>query len=121
MLVPFDVSVHRSHGVSTISAQGEIDLHSAGRLERVLEASLGEQSFALVVVLDLTGVTFCDSTGLRALFMANRLAALNDVSLTIVVPEGRIMGLLEVSGLADMLPVTSARPYSGPETIKVPA
>jgi anti-sigma B factor antagonist len=108
MDISFDISARRSRGVSTISARGELDVASADRLERVLRLTLDE-SFAQDVVLDLTDLTFCDSAGVRVLVNANRLAELNDARLTIAVSEGEVMDCLEVSGMADVLPVVSVR------------
>jgi anti-anti-sigma factor len=49
---------------------GELDLASTATLEEELRAA--EASDAHTIVLDLSGLTFMDSTGLRAVLVADR-------------------------------------------------
>jgi anti-anti-sigma factor len=49
---------------------GELDLATTGLLEEELRAA--EESGAPSIVLDLSGLTFMDSTGLRSVLVADR-------------------------------------------------
>ena len=64
----------RSQGDHTIvTLAGEIDLYTAPRLQSELGAALRSADPALVVV-DMSGVEFCDSTGMNVLLAAHRQA-----------------------------------------------
>ena len=56
----------------TISLKGELDLSTVGKVEEELRRV--EAIEASVVVLDLSGLTFLDSTGLRAVITADERA-----------------------------------------------
>ncbi|PRY44453.1 STAS domain-containing protein [Umezawaea tangerina] len=61
------VGVDRTPGATVVTATGELDANTARALdERLsrLDATSG------VVVLDLTGITFCDSVGLACVLAA---------------------------------------------------
>ena len=65
------LAVHESDvdGVRLLEVFGELDLATAPRLCSLLDAARIQRVQRLVV--DLTGVDFCDSTGLRALMGAS--------------------------------------------------
>ena len=76
-------------GVATVVVGGEIDSHSAPRLEETL-VSLVEGG-ATRVVLDLGGVGFIDSSGLRVLIATRKRLGGGGVGATGLTPrpEGR--------------------------------
>jgi anti-anti-sigma factor len=57
-------------GTVTVTASGELDMTSAPELINVLRAAIHRHGPSRVD-LDLTGVTFMDSTGLQVLVAAN--------------------------------------------------
>lgn len=61
---------------------GELDLATAATLEEELRAA--EASDAQTIVLDLSGLTFMDSTGLRAVLVADRRLSLAGRRLALV-------------------------------------
>ena len=71
---------------------GDIDLANVGEFENALTHAR-DGSPALTV--DLTGVSYCDSTAVRALFTAAATTRLTMV----VNPAGHVVTLLEISGL----------------------
>ncbi len=83
-----------SHDV--IVAAGEIDLASAPRLESSIEQFAGQE-----VVLDLRGVEFMDSAGLKVLL--NQRSRLEDSggALRLVVGQGAVIRLLELTNVSD--------------------
>jgi anti-sigma B factor antagonist len=83
-----------SHDV--IVAAGEIDLASAPRVESAIEQFAGQE-----VVLDLRGVEFMDSAGLKVLL--NQRSRLEDSggALRLVVGEGAVMRLLELTNVSN--------------------
>ncbi len=58
-----------------VRATGEIDMSTMALLRRELDMARGEAATAL---LDLSGVTFIDSTGLHLLLEASRSSAVSD-------------------------------------------
>lgn len=90
-----DLKVERNGTAATLAVSGEVDLTSAPALEDeitgLVEASVNE------LILDLSGVGFMDSTGLRVLLKASKM--LEAGKLTIRGPSDPVRRLLEVSGL----------------------
>jgi anti-anti-sigma factor len=83
-----------------IRAAGEIDLSSVAALRRELDAARAE---AFTVLLDLSGVTFIDSSGLHLLLEASRSSALSDWGFFVVRPSDVVQRLIQVSGTEDLL------------------
>jgi anti-anti-sigma factor len=85
-------------GVSVVELTGEIDLSTAPRLRAELQAVIFT-SAPKELVLDLEGVSFIDSSGVRVLIEAQRSQRDRDASLILEnVPESARL-VLEVSGL----------------------
>jgi len=81
---------------------GELDIATVPVLERALFASFEDGG---VVVLDLSQVSFCDSTGVHLLVRASRHAQGHGVGFTIVSPSAEVSRLLGLCGLLDVLPI----------------
>jgi anti-sigma B factor antagonist len=88
------------HDVIVVS--GEIDLASAPRVESAIDSFSGQP-----VVLDLRKVEFMDSAGLKVLL--NQRARLEESggTLRLVVGEGAVVRLLELTGVTDAFSITS--------------
>lgn len=89
-------------GWAIISPSGEIDLATVGQLEDSL-ATLSDGNTDVAV--DLTGVTFMDSTGLRALLAANQSLSESGRRLALVVAGGPVDRLLDISGVGQTLAI----------------
>jgi anti-anti-sigma factor len=68
-------------GVSVVQVEGEVDLTNADALERAVE-EIAEGA----VVLDLSGVAYLDSSGIRAIDRGHRVLARDRRRLLIVSP-----------------------------------
>jgi anti-sigma B factor antagonist len=88
-------------GRRRLALHGELDMVSSPELSARLE-ELGRSGTA--VRIDLTGVTFMDSTGVRTLYAAAKRAEDGDASLEIVPPTGAPWRVLEITGLHRILP-----------------
>ena len=88
-------------GEVTVSVAGDLDLTSAEELERVVREQLAHAP----VVLDLSRVTFIDSSGLRALDALARHSRDVGGGLRIdsSLPDS-IVQILELTGLMGILP-----------------
>jgi len=96
--VELDVSsrFHDDHTIVTIS--GEIDLYTAPRLHSELAALLAEGMPARVVI-NMSGVEFCDSTGMNVLLSCLRRARERGGELEIADPKPAVRKILQVTGL----------------------
>jgi anti-anti-sigma factor len=94
----FDLNVARDErGTCRLTLRGELDLGTAEQLERAL-ADAGDD-----VVLDLRGLTFMDSTGVRMLLEA---ADGNHPGLRIIAPaSGDVRVTIEETGIGPLLPL----------------
>ena len=91
-----EFSLFARAGTVIVDARGEIDLSNATELTRAVEDAAAQGS----VILDLTSVTFIDSTGVRELFRLRRRLSEDGTSFRVVVPMGapirRVLTLLDV-------------------------
>ena len=90
-------------GWAIISPSGEIDLATVGQLEDALAAPM--ESGDTDIAVDLTGVTFMDSTGLRALLAANQNLSSAGHRLVLIVAGGPVDRLLDISGVGQTLAI----------------
>jgi anti-sigma B factor antagonist len=89
-----------ARGVALLLA-GELDLETAPELEQQLAALDDTQRTR--VVIDLGGVTFMDSAGLKAILRASELAQANGHSLVLRHGPRQIKRLIELAGVGDRL------------------
>jgi anti-anti-sigma factor len=101
---PFSAtSEETAPGVFALRVAGEIDLSTRPTLDAEL-ARLAEKE-PDVVVVDLTEVTFCASTGLAALVELNSRCLAENRELRIAASPA-LRRIVELSGLANVLPLT---------------
>jgi anti-sigma B factor antagonist len=85
-----------------------LDIDSAPRLCAAIE-NAARMKRPPRVVIDLVEISFCDSTGLRALIGAVReVEVLGGRAIVAAEPEGALGRLLTLSGLHEFLPVTDS-------------
>lgn len=106
----FEAVVSQEGKVRTISLHGECDLQIFPDIDELLRSSCSD-GFSEVRI-DLRGLTFIDSSGLRALVMAKERAELHGTKLSIVPGPDGVMRVFELVGLLEQLPFErqSARP-----------
>ena len=105
---PFDLKVVQSDRTTRIAPSGELDIASAPEFESAIAEATAEPGAKLI--LDLRELTFMDSTGLRALAQTNARSDEAGFALSIVRGPRQIERVLEISGLADLLPLVDAPP-----------
>ena len=88
--------LHDDHTIVTIC--GEIDLYTAPRLHSELAGLLAE-GMPTRVVIDMSGVEFCDSTGMNVLLSCLRRARERGGELEIAAPKPAVRKILQVTGL----------------------
>ncbi len=102
---PASFCLHCTSGCAVVVAAGEIDLYTAPALRESLIRA-GESSSR--VVIDLTDVTFLDSTGLGVMLGALRRARTAERSVALVGPTDMVKRVLQITGL-DQVFTTYAR------------
>jgi anti-sigma B factor antagonist len=99
------LAVHETDvdGVRLLEVFGELDLATAPKLCSLLDAARIQR--VKRVVVDLTGVDFCDSTGLRALMGASTELRVGGGRLAVaLLPDGAVSRLFDVTGIREALP-----------------
>ena len=89
-------------GVRAIRARGEVDLSSSEELAHALEADRD----GLPVLLDLSQVSFMDSSGLRVVLVASR--ELGPKLAAVVDPDSAVARLLEIAEVSDRIQLGSS-------------
>jgi anti-anti-sigma factor len=97
---PFRVQRRRRGDAVVVSPEGEVDLATVEPLRAELQAAMRE---ATTVVLDLRGVSFLDSTGLRLIVEVQREAEREGVALAVVRGREAMQRLLDIAGLSPRL------------------
>jgi anti-sigma B factor antagonist len=102
----FEITDSGQPGVAVVAVRGEIDVATSPEMRHVLEELLEPRPGLLIV--DLSDVSFIDSTGLGALVEAVTAARAGGGDLQLVVTQPHIMKLLELTGLDAVFTVVSS-------------
>ncbi|MDQ3722173.1 MAG: STAS domain-containing protein [Actinomycetota bacterium] len=98
----FTVRSQRAGEVHTIALTGEMDLSNAGEVER--ELLQAEATSARTIRLDLSGLQFMDSTGIRLLIAADARSRANSGRLRLTRPPAPVLRVLCIAGIDELLP-----------------
>jgi anti-sigma B factor antagonist len=92
----------RDGDVHVIAVVGELDLATAAGLEaELLNVEAGD---ATAIVLDLSGLSFMDSTGARLVLQADARSRADSNRLTLRRGSRAVQRVFEISGIAERLP-----------------
>ena len=97
-----DVGEDQDAAATMVTVTGDIDLASVDRLERARERALSRPAGLLVI--DLRGVRFIDSSGLKFLIETDRLARSRGWELQVRRPSEAAMRPFVVTGVDKHLP-----------------
>jgi anti-sigma B factor antagonist len=89
-------------GATVLALAGELDLATIGVLKDAVGDRLAPDSH---VILDLAGLTFCDSTGLGAFVALHRHAKTSGARFALAAPRRRIADLFSLSGIDQVIVV----------------
>jgi anti-sigma B factor antagonist len=109
--VELKISTASQGGHAVVSVYGEVDLYTAPRLQTELAALVRDGVTRLVV--DLSGVEFCDSTGMNVLLSAMKRLREHGGSLELAAPRSAVRRILQVTGLDTVFSVHDAVPAVG--------
>jgi stage II sporulation protein AA (anti-sigma F factor antagonist) len=95
---------HDGDDTARITLTGEIDMDNARQVEQEILAAISNQLSG--VTLDLGGIEYIDSAGIRVLFtLGDRLSTLQ-IDLRLLVPEvSPVRRVIDLSGVAAAIPV----------------
>ncbi len=83
-----------------VTVSGEVDLYTAPQLRNELVDALEDGARRLVI--DMSRVEFCDSTGISVLLSAMKRSRDKSGDLELVAPKPAVMKVLEVTGLDEV-------------------
>lgn len=100
----------------TVTVSGELDMADSDRVgEMLIEAAA---SGSPILRLELSGLTFADSSAIKAILVGARAAEDHGVAYELVNPNGRVQRLLHVTGLANALTIVyEAEDLQGPNSL----
>lgn len=101
----FSVRERREGGAYRLTPIGELDLVTTPILERAFDAVVGDDA-AEVIVVDLTELSFMDSTGIH-LLLRMKAACEGADRLRVINGSRPVQRLLDVTGVRAVLPIIS--------------
>jgi anti-sigma B factor antagonist len=99
----FSVAVETGDGSTVVAVAGEVDVATAPELRDRLHEVISGDSPLLVV--DLLGVTFIDSTALAVLIEALKQSDAKGATMRIVATEPRILKVFAITGLTEIFAI----------------
>ncbi|MBE8522699.1 STAS domain-containing protein [Amycolatopsis sp. H6(2020)] len=99
---PFSVATRTTGAGAVVTVEGELDVATAPRLRAGVAALVLRPGQRLVV--DLAGVTFCDSSGISALIAARNVAEAAGAGVALAAVPARLSRTFGLIGLADFFP-----------------
>ncbi len=90
-------------GVASLRLTGELDLACAEELRQIGEGAITD--YVNTMRIDLSGVTFIDSTALGALISIRNKAEQHGCALILEKPDPRVTRVLEVTGLTQIFTI----------------
>lgn len=98
----FEIRDHDREGHRRLIIRGELDMATGPELEATV-AHLFETRLGHLTV-DLGGVTFMDSTGMRAVISCHEQCKTHGCTLTLTPGPANVHRVFEISGLSEALP-----------------
>jgi anti-sigma B factor antagonist len=94
--------------VRLVQLEGELDMAGVDRFQRSLTG--GRDSQAATYVVDLRGLSFLDSSGLRALIVADQSVRDDGGRFIVVRGSDRVNEVLEMTGVAQRIELVAEPP-----------
>lgn len=100
----FPIASERVSEAHRLAPVGELDIATVPLLEAAFDDV--ERGDAAMIVLDLSGITFIDSTGIQLLLRMNERC--NGAARLEILASPAVERLLDITGLRDQLPLAAA-------------
>lgn len=102
---------HSDDARAVLELKGEIDMSNVPLLDKAI-AELEKGELASIEI-DLAGVSFIDSSGIRAFLKIGERSPDRTPKVTFGAPSKAVSRVLDIAGVADRLPWTSERRVAG--------
>jgi anti-sigma B factor antagonist len=99
--VAFAIREHRQDALAVLALTGELDMASAPVFQEHVDALVATGT--IQVVVDIAGLSFCDSAGLNAFIRGDRQCAVRGGWLRLTHAQGHVARVIEMSGLHEVL------------------
>jgi anti-sigma B factor antagonist len=103
-----EIAVSDSGDVRLVRLDGELDMAGVDRFQRSLAGE--RESQASTYVVDLRGLSFLDSSGLRALIVADQSVRDGGGRFIVIRGSERVNEVLEMTGVAQRIELVSEPP-----------
>lgn len=107
-LTPAGLSVVHQSGFTIARLEGDLDLATVPALRERLFGVLGRGVRLLIV--DLSGVPFCDTSGLAMLIGMQRRARVRQIAVRLAAPRPQLTELLRSTGLDSSFTICATLP-----------
>ena len=97
------ISVTAGPAYTLVTLAGECDLHTGRQLRDVLTSEVSRG--ARRMILDLSGLSFMDSTGMQVLLSVHTVLTVRNGTLSAVAPQPVVARILELTGADQYIPV----------------
>ncbi len=102
------ITVERTPGEVVFKLAGEIDMQTVGQLSAMVSEVLAEAGETPArIVLDMAGITFCDSQGLGTLVVLSRKASHARTLLSLANVGDFLLRVLDITGLRSALVISN--------------
>jgi anti-anti-sigma factor len=106
---PFRISIHDEGRTRVIAPHGELDMYTAPQLLETFDNVDGMSK----LILDLRGLSFMDSEGLRAVLRAAWGFQANGVPLGLIPGDPNVQRVFDITGTTDQLSWVDHEPLEG--------
>ena len=90
-------------GSAVLRLEGEVDIATVDQLDEAIQEAVDDE--AETVVVDLSGLSFMDSTGLRSVLSGHEMVRAKKRSFIVVSGTGPVSRLIDITGVAGTLDV----------------
>ena len=97
------IATHTSGAWHIIALTGDLDLHTAPQLRTAVEARELSPNHGLVI--DLSELTYCDSSGITALLVAQRLTTAAGAPMALAAVPSRVARTFKLAGLDQLFTI----------------
>lgn len=101
-----NVSAVNSETRTVISVSGEVDIATSPALDAAIATAVGEETKQIVV--DLSDVTFMDSSGLGVIVRGLKRSREAGIELDLVITNDRVLKVFSITGLDQVIEIHSA-------------
>lgn len=101
-----DIREHQP-GMMVVSLNGEVDIMRSPDLQTALQDAINRIKGKGAVVVDLSGVTYMDSSGVATLVRGLQLSRKKDVGLVLCALQDRVRSIFEIARLDTVFPMAA--------------